>query len=296
MAVYETSFFYAGVYSGGQFTPFLFAESTFTFDSEDDTFISGEIITVDGQPVGRYIGFAGDGIVVQDVSENGLDRYYYYSNTLLQNDNSFPVNSSTPFFYCFLAGTGIATPAGTVAVEDLVVGSPVLTADGRTVPVKWLGWQTVITAFGPDLARRPVRLLAGALGPDRPARDLCVTADHALLLDGVLVQAGALVNGTTVRRMTNEDLGDRYTVFHIETEAHNLILAEGVPAETFVDNVSRRRFDNYAEFEALYGDSAPAVAEMDGPRVKSTRQLPRSIRRLIDDRAATLSRAVAAAA
>src|SRR4249920_2852175 len=32
-------------------------------------------------------------------------------------------------------------------------------------------------------------------------RQRAVTADHALLLDNVLVQAGALVNGTTVRRI-----------------------------------------------------------------------------------------------
>lgn len=296
MAVYVTSYFYGGVYFGGQFTPLAYADATFTFDSEGDTFIPGEIITVEGQPIAKYIGFARDGIVVQDMSENGNGAYYFYSVTRLEDDDPFPVDTTTPFFYCFLAGTRIATPTGTVAVEDLAIGSPVLTADGRTVPVKFRGRQTIVAAFGPDPARRPVRILAGALGPGRPARDLRVTADHALLLHGVLVQAGALVNGTTIRRMTGEELGDRYTVFHVETSAHDLILAEGVPAETFVDTVPRRRFDNHAEFAALYGDGPPAIAEMDRPRVKSARQLPRSIRRLLDERAAALGWTAAAAA
>lgn len=215
---------------------------------------------------------------------------------MLDSADPIPINTTDTFIYCFLAGTRVDTPDGPVAVEHLEVGTLVLTADGRTVPVKWLGRQTVVTALGPDAARRPVRLLAGSLAPARPTDDLCVTSDHALLIDGVLVQAGALVNGTTIRRMTDAELGDRYTVFHVETENHEVILAEGVPAETFVDNVSRRRFDNYAEFEALYGDGEPVVTEMNLPRVKSARQLPQTIRRQLDGRAAALRRKTAVAA
>ena len=96
-------------------------------------------------------------------------------------------------------------------------------------------------------------IAAGALGDNLPIRDLRLTSDHALLIDDVLVQAGALVNGSTIRRIPNAELGERFTVFHIETENHEVILAEGTPAETFIDNVSRRRFDNFAEYEALYG-------------------------------------------
>ena len=98
-----------------------------------------------------------------------------------------------------------------------------------------------------------------------------------LLIDNVLVQAGALVNGTTVRRIPPSELGKRFLVYHIETENHEVVLAEGAPAETFIDNVSRRHFDNYAEFELMYGD-APPIAELDQPRAMSARQVPRKIR------------------
>jgi hypothetical protein len=60
--------------------------------------------------------------------------------------------------------------------------------------------------------------------------------------------------------------------FHIETENHELVYANGVPAETFIDNVSRKQFDNYAEFEAMY-TSAPLMTELDIPRVLFRRQL-----------------------
>ncbi len=47
-----------------------------------------------------------------------------------------------------------------------------------------------------------------------------------------------------------------FTYFHVELANHALVLAEGVPAETFVDNVERLAFDNWAEHEALYGAGA----------------------------------------
>jgi hypothetical protein len=68
-------------------------------------------------------------------------------------------------------------------------------------------------------------------------------------------------------------MGERYTVYHIETEAHEIILANGAPAETFIDNVSRRVFDNFAEIEALYGD-VPEMAELPYPCAMSARQVP----------------------
>ena len=219
----------------------------------------------------NYIGFYLDGWLGQSGSS-----YLYFSNDNLSVGTVFTA-STDPFPPCFLAGTLIATPAGNRAVELLAQGELVLTADGRAVPVRWVGRRTVVTAFGPGAEQAPVEIAAGALGPDLPARPLRLTADHAILLDGVLVQAGALV-GTVARRLAAAELGERYTVFHVETEAHGLILAEGVAAETFLDTVTRRRFDNAAEYEALYGDAGPVIAEMNAPRVKSARQLPQALR------------------
>jgi hypothetical protein len=162
-------------------------------------------------------------------------------------------------------------------VEDLAIGDLVLTADGRTVAVKWLGRQTIAAIFQPT-GHGAVRIAAGALGEGLPTRDLRLTADHALLLDGVLVQAGALVNGTTIRHMSVAETGERYEVWHVETEGHEVIVAEACPAETFIDNATRARFDNYADFIALYGGAAPAMVEMEAPRIKSARQLPATLR------------------
>ncbi len=204
--------------------------------------------------------------------------------------------SAENFTTCLLPGVRIATPSGHRPVETLTVGDAIVTLDGRSVLVKWMGHQTVVTAFGPAECAWPVLIVAGALGEDSPTADLRVTADHALLVDGLLVQAGALVNGSSIRRLTLAELGERYVVYHVETDDHETILAEGVPVETFVDNVARRRFDNYAEYLALYGETAASISEMALPRVKSARQLPRAVRERIAARAAALGCSATAAA
>ena len=215
----------------------------------------------------------------------GTNYHYkiYYPEGTSASDYSFPeqVDGTTlntgDFPTCFLPGTCIATPTGSKYVEDLQIGEPILTATGTSVPVKWIGRQTVSTLFGPAERLMPVRFAAGSLGDGLPHTDLTVTADHGMLVDGVICHAGALVNGTTITRVPLAEMGETYTVYHIETEAHEIILANGAPAETFIDNVSRRAFDNFAEFEALYGD-VPEMAELPYPRAMSARQVPGAIR------------------
>ena len=179
---------------------------------------------------------------------------------------------------CFAAGTLIATPSGEVAVERLAPGDRVLAADGRTVAVLWIGRQTLSRIFTPEERFRPVRIRAGALGPNVPHADLVVTADHALLVGDVLVNAGALVNDTSIVRVPMAELSERVTYFHVETEAHDLVLANGAVAETFVDNATRRAFDNFAAFEARFGDTRDDLPELPLPRVTSRRQLPAAVR------------------
>ncbi|WP_420397968.1 Hint domain-containing protein [Nioella sp.] len=174
---------------------------------------------------------------------------------------------------CFAADTEIHTPEGIAQVTALEIGDVILTACGGTASIKWIGRQTVSTRFGPAERLMPVRFAAGSLGDGLPHADLTVTADHGMLVDGVICHAGALVNGTTITRVPMSEMGQTYTVYHIETDEHEIILANGAPAETFIDNVSRRSFDNFAEFETLYGD-VPEMEELPFPRAMSARQVP----------------------
>jgi hypothetical protein len=178
------------------------------------------------------------------------------------------------FSACFAPETMIATPDGERAVQNLSIGDHVLTDDGRSVPIKWIGVQTVIPIFQPPERSAPVRITKDAFGPCVPHQDLVLTADHALICEGFAIIAGALVNGSTIRL---DPTPERATYYHIETEDHEVILANGVPAETYVDYAGRRVFDNYAQYIALYGEDK-TIDEMPLPRITAARLVPPRIR------------------
>jgi hypothetical protein len=177
---------------------------------------------------------------------------------------------------CFASGTLIATPDGERAVEVLKIGDLVTTADGRTVPVRWMGRQTVHKAFA-SARVQPVRIAAGAFGGRAPYRDLVLTSDHAVILDGVAINAGALVNGTSIQIVPMELQPDLVTYHHVETDSHDIILANGLPAETYVDFVRRQAFDNYQDYLSLYGEER-SIAAMPVPRASSARLIPAAVR------------------
>jgi Hint domain-containing protein len=189
---------------------------------------------------------------------------------------SMPALITTPLAICFAKDTRIATPTGETAVDALSIGDTIINSDGTCVAVKWIGCQTVHKLFsGPRM--QPVRIRAGILGDDLPHSDLIVTADHGMIIDGLVINASALVNGTTIDFVRMSELPDQVTYYHIETENHDIILANGARAETFVDVVSRSVFDNYQEYLDLYG-AERIITEMDRPRISSKRLVPESIK------------------
>ena len=194
---------------------------------------------------------------------------------------------------CYCSDTLILTDNGEVAVQNLKIGDRLVTTDGRLAPVSWLGHRTVSTRFADPLRELPIRIKAGALGTNVPCRDLLLSPDHAILINEVLIQAGALVNGTSIIREIK--VPQAFTYYHVELDDHSLIFAENTPAETFVDNVDRLGFDNWKEHEALYPLGKPIV-EMSYPRAKAHRQVPRSIREQLAERSAALCGAVSSAA
>lgn len=191
------------------------------------------------------------------------------------------MDNLTTTMVCYLEGTMIATPEGTKAVEDLRAGDVVLTTEGTTT-VHWLGEQPVETATANPARVNPIRIRAGALADGVPARDLLVSPDHAVGIDGYLVNASALVNGTTVTREAR--MPAQFTYYHVETGAHELLLAEGCPAESYVDFITRDAFVNGAERAG-----APVIPEMAVPRISAARHLPEAIRETLAARAEALA-------
>ena len=237
----------------------------------------------------------------QTVGDNGFiarnettGAYYFFTNAVLDNSqaNTALTLAGGELPVCFMPGTMIRTPAGETRVEELAIGDAVTTADGRSVAIRWIGRQTVAPAFA-DQLRLPIRVRANAIADNVPSRDLLLSPDHALMVDGLLIHAGALVNGISIVRESN--VPAMFTYYHIETDDHSLILADNAPAETFIDNVDRMRFDNWAEYEALYPEPRQ-MAEMTYPRAKALRQVPPALRARLAERAAGLGNRIARAA
>jgi phospholipase/lecithinase/hemolysin len=145
---------------------------------------------------------------------------------------------------CFAAGTRILTAFGEVPVEMLRPGDHICTLlGGGLSEIRWVGRREVDCARHPRPEQvRPVRIAACAFAPGVPHRDLLLSPDHAVWLaaERVLVPARTLVNGTTIAQLPTT----RITYFHVELARHDVILAEGLPAESFLDTGNRGAFDN----------------------------------------------------
>ncbi len=229
----------------------------------------------------------------QSLVANGADGYTIKASVADVAGNIDSASDQFTSTICFMSGTRIGTPDGEANVERLQRGDLILTTDGRALPVSWVGRQTVSTVFSDPLRVFPIRIRAGALDENVPSRDLLLSPEHAILLDGALIQVGALVNGTSILRESN--VPQTFTYYHVELDDHSLILAENTPAETFVDNVERLAFDNWAEHQSLYPEGN-AIVELPYPRAKSHRQVPAAIRAKIIERACAKSSTINAVA
>ena len=149
---------------------------------------------------------------------------------------------------CFVAGTRVLTVTGERTVESLMQGDIVLTlADGDLVaqPVRWVGQRRIdLTAHPRPATVGPVRIRRGAFAENMPHADLLVSPDHAVFVDGKLICARQLINGTTI---CAEKGWTAVEYFHVELDTHAILFAEGLPAESYLDTGNRGFFANSGE-------------------------------------------------
>lgn len=214
------------------------------------------------------VGTTANGVALQYGSYTFL-----VSNTSYSIGNNVTVNTTDPYIYCFLQGTQILTPQGERNIESLKMGDKVLTADGRAVNIRWMGFQTIHNRIGTSEHREPVKISAHALGQGLPHTDLYVTGSHAIVMNNMLINASVLCNDNTIHYVPLRDMPESFTYWHIETDEHEAIIANGLAAETFVDAPDRRAFDNYTDYVDFYGVER-IIKAMPLPRATDIRHLP----------------------
>ena len=183
---------------------------------------------------------------------------------------------------CFARGTRIRTPSGETKIEHLRAGDSVTTASGATRPIRWIGWRHVDCSTHPNPAAiMPIRVRADAFAAGVPARDLLLSPDHAIFAEGVLIPVKCLLNGTSVARVQLPEV----TYFHLELDEHDIVLAEGLATESYLDTGNRTAFANaalvslHARFDVT-GESAflaweaaaCAPLRVTGPELRALRQ------------------------
>ncbi len=251
---------------------------------------SGTVVAAGGVIDLVFLGFSGDASATVDASDTltvteggtsytqALSGDYAGDVFALSQDAASGTLVTVESPACFCAGTRISTAHGQVAVEALAIGDRVVTASGALRAVRWLGQRRYGVAFAArNRAVWPVVIGAGALGGGLPWRDLLVSPDHALLLDGHLIAAGHLVNGRSIRQPLPRS---EVSYVHVELETHDILLAEGVPAESFVADGARGMFENAGSFRVRYPDAASGGAVPCAPRLASGPVLEAVYRRI----------------
>src|SRR5580658_6572312 len=218
-------------------------------------FRKGDSFVITGGTLSNLGVTGGNTLTVSDSGNGGTDQIIFGSEI---STSGFTIASgNTIQVACFAAGTRIATEADLVAVESLRVGDRVITEAGACEPIVWIGQRTVNCRAHPKpKSVWPVRVARGAFGRNVPLRDLYLSPDHAVLVDGVLIPVKLLVNGAGIVQVRRSAV----TYFHIELPVHAVILAEGLAAESYLDLGDRADFASESEPIRLFRDFAARLA------------------------------------
>jgi hypothetical protein len=296
---------------GSQFTGF----GTIDFDAGTDWTLGGNIAglgvgqVINGFTVGDTIDLSGSGAIAEvsrlattstlteSFADNFLTLYSGGAEFAALNLNELPTVTSKDFevfsdgnggtdivmvMPCYCTGTKILTPTGEVNVEDIRVGDTVITVRDNgpvTGRVTWTGRRSLDIARHPNPdAMHPIRIVAGAFAPGLPERDLRLSPHHALYIDGVLMEAISLVNGATVIQEFDTNF---VTYHHIALESHDVILAEGLPAETYLETGHRNMFEGEASLVLHPNFQILGDADFCAPMIRAGAKLEAARARLL---------------
>lgn len=187
----------------------------------------------------NIIGFGADGIEPLPNDGVPIDPGLSENNTITDNR----------VLACFARGTTILTTRGEVAVEALTSDDRVVTSDGAAQPVRWIGRREVDCTNHPrPEAIRPICVRAHAFGAQGPMRDLYLSPDHAIFVEGVFIPVKHLIDGDSIRQMDVTQV----TYYHVELARHSAIYSNGLLTESYLDTGDRASFANASGVMVLH--------------------------------------------
>ncbi|AOX20463.1 Hint domain-containing protein [Kozakia baliensis] len=216
-------------------------EISTVYDPRNNTTIVGDGQRQDARTFERQLSVKGDPFNLKNTGGYlRQDRIYAKSFT--------PLDARDDVLTCFLPGVMIETPNGDVAVEALKIGDGVTTYENgqrHERPIVWIGKRnvTVRTELFDDEAGYPVRVLKDALAPGLPHKDLLITSEHCVVFDEKFIPIRMLVNDKSI--FYDRSIA-QYTYYHIETDEHAIIRADGVLSESYLDTGNRASFRDAA--------------------------------------------------
>jgi hypothetical protein len=183
---------------------------------------------------------SGTSIYTQTLAGNYTGDSFTSANAGVGGTTELAITLTGPPCYC--AGTLILTDNGERPVEDLRAGDSVVTLSGAIRPIRWVGQRHLAISrhLSPEQVQ-PVLIRTDAIADGKPHRDLRVSPDHAVLFDRGLIPARLLINGASIQQ---EEQCQSVTYYHLELDTHDILLAEGLPAESYLDTGNRSLFEN----------------------------------------------------
>lgn len=192
-----------------------------------------------GVDAANHLTLSSGGTLVASIQLAGPQHFSANAFNVTSQPGGTTSIAATPL--CFLAGTQISTPCGEVPVEKLQAGDTVLTASGAGRRIVWIGTGQVLATRGRRSAATPVIVRKNAIADGVPNQDLRITRSHSLYFDDVLIPVEYLVNH---RSILWDDLAREVSLYHVELETHDVLLANGALAESYRDDGNRWLFQN----------------------------------------------------
>ncbi|MEE8663027.1 MAG: Hint domain-containing protein [Acetobacter sp.] len=252
---------------------------------------TGDLVGVSGETVSSatYTNNNGTGSITLTTSSGTVT----YSGVTFASDVPTGTNTATlkngEALICFLAGSLIRTPNGDIAVENIRIGDEVIAFDWInnaeiTRKVVWVGEKKI--SVNPNLfddeAGYPVRVLKDAISDGVPYKDMLITPEHCLFFEDKFVPVRMLVNG---RSIFYDKTITSYKYYHIETEQHSVIWADGMLSESYLDTGNRVSFKQHGKVAFIGTSSTQSWLSDAGATLSVSREKVEPLFRQIEMRA-----------